>query len=97
LQRRATSGTVRAVANEPQRIVDAEYEVVGGPYRVGEEHRREKGWYFTGKYDRDGHPYFIRSARWFRWRGRMWALLYIALCLAPGLIIYAWELVAARR
>lgn len=54
-----------------QKIIDADYEVVGGPYQVGEEHRREKGWYFTGKYNADSDPYFMRHPSWFR-RLRFW-------------------------
>jgi hypothetical protein len=42
-------------------ITDADFEVVRGPYRVGEEHRRHKGWYFIGAYDADGDPLFARK------------------------------------
>jgi hypothetical protein len=40
-------------------IIDADYEVVSGPYRFGEEHRSHPGWYFIGRYDAEGWPLFI--------------------------------------
>lgn len=41
-------------------FIDADFEVVSGPYRVGEEHRRRKGWYFTGHFDRHGDPIWYK-------------------------------------
>lgn len=49
---------------EERAIIEADFEVVGGPYRVGDEHRTEKDWFFTGRYDAEGNPYFIRGRKW---------------------------------
>lgn len=68
------------MANNLQRIIDADFEIVGGPYRLGEEHRRERGWYFTGRHDADGDPYFMRHPRW--WRRRR--MLRLAPIIALG-------------
>jgi hypothetical protein len=69
------------VARDLQKIIDADYEVVGS-YRIGEEHRTEKGWYFTGKYDHAGHPYFRKHRLWFEARAFLWLALMIAAVFA---------------
>lgn len=52
------------------RVIDADFEVVSGPYRVGDEHPTERGWYFTDKVDRRGNPLWYRPpsgvSRWVR-------------------------------
>lgn len=39
-------------------VRDADFTVVSGPYRVNEEHRKRRGWFFTGLYDANGDPLF---------------------------------------
>lgn len=76
----------------PPQIIDADFESVRGPYRVGEEHRSEKGWRFTGQYNGAGHPLFLNS-RWLRWRqvraaaADTYAVAFAV--LAFGLLAYA--------
>lgn len=65
LHGRRNGGTFCAVSDAKQ-IIDADFDVVGGPYRVGDEHRAERGWYFTGRYNSAGHPYFMRHPNWWR-------------------------------
>ncbi|MDZ4052412.1 MAG: hypothetical protein U1A07_19135 [Phenylobacterium sp.] len=47
-----------------QKIIDAEFEVVRGPPKIGEAHPSRPGWYFTGNFDAEGHPLF--KAWWLR-------------------------------
>ena len=62
-------------------IIDADFEVVSGPYRVGDEHRKRRGWYWTGRYDKNGVPLWYRPpARYWRWlRPALLALLYLGI------------------
>lgn len=62
------------------KIIDAEFEVVGGPLRVGDEHPIQKGWYLTDKVGRDG------NALWYKppgpvsvWVRRIAWVIYIGL------------------
>lgn len=75
------------MTHEPANITDADFKVVSGPYRIGEEHRREKGWYFTGHYDAAGDPLFMRHPRWWRRRAmmRQWpkALAFFTFVVIP--------------
>lgn len=41
-----------------RKIIDAEFEVVRGPPKIGERHPTRRGWYFTGDYDPYGTPLF---------------------------------------
>lgn len=77
-----------------ENITDAKFEVVGGPYRVGEAHRTRRGWYFTGRYDADGDALFMRHPSWWKrraifrriggWPGAVLGLLYLAAALATA-------------
>lgn len=73
-------------ARQVTSIIDADYEVVGGGYQIGEEHRREKGWYFTGKYDRQGYPLFRRSRLWFEARALGWIGLVLGGVVFLGVV-----------
>ncbi|MFN3522287.1 MAG: hypothetical protein ACK4YQ_08550 [Phenylobacterium sp.] len=73
-------------------IVDAEFEVVGGPYRVGDEHRREKGWYFTGQYNASGDPLFMRHPSW--WRRRAFIRRWYPLLVIVGIPVAAFATLA---
>lgn len=44
-------------------ITDVEFEVIEGPYRVGDEHRTRKRWLWTGLYRGDGVPLWYRPPR----------------------------------
>lgn len=63
-----------------QKVIDAEFEVVGGPLRVGDEHPTVKGWYWTGRYDRKGVGLWYKPpgliSRWVR-KIALW--LYLAM------------------
>lgn len=85
--------SLRAVASPPQRIIDVQHEPVGCGYRIGEEHRTEKGWYFTGKYDHDGNPYFMRHPSWFR-RLYFWRRLPIWIAYALLIVVAVFVVVA---
>lgn len=37
-----------------RKVIDTEFEYVSGPMRVGDEHPTQKGWYYTGRYNRRG-------------------------------------------
>jgi len=51
-----------------RKITDAEFEVIEGPYRIGDEHRTRKRWLWTGTYDSQGVPLWYRPpARFWRW------------------------------
>lgn len=41
------------------KIIDAKFDVVRGPGRIGQRHATRRGWYFTGKYDHNGDPLFV--------------------------------------
>lgn len=45
---------------QKSQIVDADFEVVDGPYRVGDEHRERKGWFLTDKVDKNGDPLWYK-------------------------------------
>lgn len=51
-------------------VTDAEFEVVSGPFRVGDEHPTQKGWYYTDKIGRKGERLWYRPpgpiSRWIR-------------------------------
>lgn len=74
-----------------EKITDAEFEVVGGPYRVGEQHRKRRGWYFTGRYDAEGEALWMRHPSWWKRRalvrrmGGIPGLIFAAMMLAAGL------------
>lgn len=65
------------------RVIDAEFEVVGGPLRVGDEHPTQKGWYLTDQVDRHGNVLWYKPPSTFsKWVRRVAAALF---CLAMGL------------
>lgn len=49
-------------------ITDAEFEVIKGPYRIGEEHRKRKRWYWTGTFDAKGVPLWYRPPCFNKWQ-----------------------------
>ena len=50
------------------KIIDAEFEVIEGPYRIGDEHRTRKRWRWTGLYDKRGVPLWYRPPRFNKWQ-----------------------------
>lgn len=50
------------------KIIDVEFEVISGPYRIGDEHATRKRWYWTGKYDAAGTPLWYRPPRFNKWQ-----------------------------
>lgn len=60
--------------------IDAEFEVVSGPLRVGDEHPIRKGWFLTDKVGRHGEPLWYKPpgpvSRWIR---RIGVIGYLAL------------------
>lgn len=50
------------------KIIDAEFEVIEGPYRIGDEHRTRKRWLWTGHYDKNGVPLWYRPPRFNKWQ-----------------------------
>ena len=70
---------------EPTKITDAEFEVVSGPLRVGDKHPTRKDWYFTGQYNAEGDPYFIRGAGWWR-RRRIGRAVYFWSWMVAGAV-----------
>lgn len=43
-----------------QDYTDAEFEVIKGEYRTGEESRTRPGWYYTGRRDARGNQLWYR-------------------------------------
>jgi hypothetical protein len=43
-----------------EKIIDAEYELVSGPLRPGDEHPVRKGWYYTGRWNTGGQALWYR-------------------------------------
>ena len=72
-------------------VIDAEYVVVSGPYRIGEEHRKHRHWHFTGLYDDDGWPLFRWQEPPMDWRPVKWALWLCAFVGLLALIAGAWD------
>jgi hypothetical protein len=68
-----------------------EHEVIGRRYRIGEEHPKFKGWYFSGAYTHEGRALWSRPPsrlqRWLRYAG--WALAWVAGVLLV-MLICAW-------
>jgi hypothetical protein len=53
-----------------RKVVDADYEYVAGPMRVGDEHPSHPGWQYTGQRDRKGNLLWYKPpgaiSRWIR-------------------------------
>ena len=68
------------------KIIDADFEVVSGPLRVGDEHPTRKGWYLTDKVSRKGEALWYKPpsapSKWIR---RV-ALALFALLMALGIL-----------
>lgn len=56
------------VPSKRPKIIDAEFEVIEGPYRIGDEHRTRKRWYWTGTYSKRGVPLWYRPPRFNKWQ-----------------------------
>lgn len=65
------------------KIIDAEFEVIEGPYRIGDEHRTRKRWYWTGTYNKRGVPLWYRPPRFNKWQfaGIGVLVMILGLCL----------------
>lgn len=64
-----------------RKVTDAEFEVVSGPYRVGDEHRVHRGWFFTGHYDRHG------IVQWYKPPGPVWRWIRRVLWIVYAVIM----------
>lgn len=68
------------------KIIDADFEVVSGPLRVGDEHPIRKGWYLTDKLGKRGEPLWYQppspASKWVR---RI-ALILFGLMMAAGIL-----------
>lgn len=63
-------------------VIDAEFAVVSGPFRVGDEHPTQKGWYYTDKIGRNGERLWYKPPGPFsRWVRRIAGFLYVAIIL----------------
>lgn len=75
-------------ATRPRSYIDADFEVVSGPFRVGDEHPTQKGWFFTDKVGRHGEPLWYRPPGFIsRWVYRIAAT--IAVVTVVGLSVLA--------
>lgn len=69
-----------------EKVVDAEFEYVAGPMRVGDEHPTRRGWFYTGRRNRKGVLLWYKPpGQISRWIRRIAAGLYLAL-MALGII-----------
>lgn len=78
---------------EPEKpFIDAEFEVVSGPYRAGDRHRARRSWTFTGRFDSAGFPLFYNKRLDVLWylalaeRGARWILVATVGALALAMI-----------
>lgn len=68
------------------KVIDAEFDVVDGPYRVGDEHRERRGWFLTDKIGKHGEPL------WYKPPSRVWVWIRRACyaiwfgCIALGVL-----------
>lgn len=68
-------------------ITDAEYEVVDGPYRVGDENREKRGWYLTDRIGKRGEQLWYRPPGLIsKWIGRLGWIVYLSL-MAFGILV----------
>lgn len=68
------------------RITDAEFEVVSGPYRVGDENRVKRGWFLTDRVGKRGEPLWYRPpGKVSKWIRRIGIAAYVG-CIALGFI-----------
>lgn len=73
-------------ATRPRGYIDADFEVVSGPFRVGDEHPTQKGWFFTDKVGRRGEPLWYRPPGFVsRWVRRIAAAIIVV--TVAGLVI----------
>jgi hypothetical protein len=64
------------------KVIDADFELVSGPLRAGDEHPVRKGWYLTDRLDRFGNQLWYKPpgpiSRWIRRIGIiLWGLLIL--------------------
>ena len=74
-----------------EKITDAEFEVLDGPMRPGDEHPTRKGWFLTERLDRRGNPLWYKPpARYWRWLRPALLVVWLAFILV-GLIATQFE------
>lgn len=62
-----------------RKVIDADYEVISGPLRVGDEHPTRKGWYLTDQVGADGNALWFKPPGPFsRWIRRIAIFIWIA-------------------
>lgn len=63
-----------------RRVIDADVDYVAGPMRPGDEHPVNKGWFYTGRFNRKGDALWYKPpgpiSRWIR---RIALAIYLAL------------------
>ena len=62
-------------------VIDADFEVVSGPLRVGDEHPTQKGWFLTDQVDRRGRPL------WYKPPHVAWKIIRTACWVIVGLLV----------
>lgn len=74
-------------------IIDADFEIVSGPYRVGDPHPTKKRWLWTGRYDEKGRPLWYRPPLFNRYQfAGVIFLGMIAFWVALFIVAWAWSL-----
>ena len=72
-----------------EKVIDADFELVSGPFREGDEHPDKPGWYWTGKKDEHGdwlwyqppnrYWLWVRRLAWTIWIGSIVGGILLAL------------------
>lgn len=71
------------------KIIDADFEIISGPYRVGDPHPTKRRWQWTGRYDRKGRPLWYRPPRFNRYQ--LAALGFVGMVMSwLALFVAAW-------
>lgn len=63
-----------------RRIIDAEFEVIGGPLRVGDEHPTKRGWFLTDQVDRHGNTLWYKPPSTFsKWVRQVALIMFLGM------------------
>lgn len=68
------------------KVIDADFDYVAGPMRVGDEHPTRRGWLYTGRHDRRGVLLWYKPPGRFSWWVRRIALTIYWSMMAVGVI-----------
>jgi hypothetical protein len=73
-------------------IIDAEFEVVDGPYRVGDEHREKRGWYLTDLIGKHGEQLWFKPPNQTWARIKKWMIIgFWTMCALAGVFAAVME------